>query len=50
MPENSFIEGVNDSKKISAKKREKVYENIIKEAIEYNTYIIEEKIIDDIKF
>lgn len=48
MPENSFIEGVNDSKKISAKKREKVYENIIKEAIEYNTYIIEEKIIDDI--
>lgn len=48
MPENSFIEGVDDSKKLSPKKREKIYEEIIKEAIEYNTYIIDEKIIDDI--
>ena len=26
MPKDSFIEGVNDSKKISEKKREKIYE------------------------
>lgn len=35
LPENSFIEGVNDSKKISENKREKVYEQIISEAISY---------------
>ena len=32
MPKDSMIEGVNDSKKVSEKKREKVYEEIIKEA------------------
>lgn len=36
MPENSFIEGVNDSKKVSEKKREKIYEQIIDEAICYS--------------
>ncbi len=36
MPENSFIEGVNDSKKVSEKKREKIYEQIIEEAICYS--------------
>lgn len=36
MPEDSFIEGVNDSKKISEKKREKIYEQIIEEAISYS--------------
>lgn len=35
LPRDSFIEGVNDSKKISEKKREKVYEQIISEAISY---------------
>ena len=29
LPKDSMIEGVNDSKKVSEKKREKVYENII---------------------
>ena len=28
MPKDSFIEGVNDSKKISEKKREKIYDQI----------------------
>lgn len=36
MPEDSFIEGVNDSKKISEKKRERIYEQIIEEAISYS--------------
>lgn len=35
LSEDSFIEGVNDSKKISEKKRERVYEQIISEAISY---------------
>lgn len=36
MPKDSFIEGVNDSKKVSEKKREKLYEQIIEEAISYS--------------
>lgn len=36
MPKDSFIEGVNDSKKISEKKREKIYEQIVEEAIAYS--------------
>lgn len=36
MPKESFIEGVNDSKKVSEKKREKLYEQIIEEAISYS--------------
>ena len=36
MPKDSFIEGVNDSKKVSEKKREKLYKQIIEEAISYS--------------
>lgn len=36
LPKDSMIEGINDSKKISEKKREKLYEQIIEEAISYN--------------
>lgn len=48
MPKESFIEGINDSKKISEKKRELIYEKIIKEAIDYKVAIIDEKKIDEI--
>ncbi len=48
LPENSFIEGVNDSKKISEKKREKIYEQIIEEAIAYSVGIVDQKKIDEI--
>ena len=48
LPKDSFIEGVNDSKKVSEKKREKVYEEIINTAISYSVGIIDEKTIDDI--
>ena len=33
MPRNSMIEGVNDSKKVSEKKREKLYEEITSSSI-----------------
>ena len=33
MPKDSMIEGVNDSKKVSEKKREKVYAEIMENAI-----------------
>ena len=46
MPKDSLIEGVNDSKKVSEKKREKLYEQIIEEAISYEVAIIDQKEID----
>lgn len=39
MPEDSLIEGVNDSKKISEKKREKVYEEIVANAISFRSAV-----------
>lgn len=48
LPENSFIEGVNDSKKISEKKREKLYEQITQEAIAYSVGIVDQRTIDEI--
>lgn len=48
MPKDSMIEGVNDSKKISEKKREKLYEQILEEAISYGVGIIDQEEIDKI--
>ena len=48
MPKDSFIEGVNDSKKVSEKKREKLYEQIINEAISYSVGIVDQNKIDEI--
>ena len=48
LPENSMIEGVNDSKKISEKKREKFYDLITKEAVSYGVGIIGQEEIDKI--
>lgn len=48
MPQDSFIEGVNDSKKVSEKKREKLYDEITSTAISWGVGIIDQKEIDDI--
>lgn len=48
MPQDSMIEGVNDSKKVSEKKRELLYDKIIEEAVSYSVAIISEKEIDEI--
>jgi ribonuclease HII len=48
LPKDSFIEGVNDSKKVSEKKREKIYEQIVSEAICYGVGIVDQKTIDEI--
>ena len=48
MPRDSMIEGVNDSKKISEKKREKLFDVITEEAIAYGVGIIDQKEIDRI--
>ena len=48
MPKDSMIEGVNDSKKVSEKKREILYEKIIDECISYGIGIIDPEEIDSI--
>lgn len=48
MPEGSFIEGVNDSKKVSEKKREKLYDEITENAIAWGVGIIDQNEIDDL--
>jgi len=47
MPKDSMIEGINDSKKISEKKREKLYDEIIQNAISWSVSIIDQKQIDE---
>lgn len=48
MPKDSMIEGVNDSKKVSEKKREKLYDLILEEAIAYGVGIVDQTEIDRI--
>ncbi|MBR1539926.1 MAG: ribonuclease HII [Clostridia bacterium] len=48
MPKDSMIEGVNDSKKVSEKKRDQLYDLITKEAIAYSVGIVDQVVIDNI--
>lgn len=48
MPKTSMLEGVNDSKKVSEKKKEKLYEQITQEAIAWNIGIANQNEIDEI--
>lgn len=48
LPKDSMIEGVNDSKKVSENKREKLYDIILQEAISYGIGIIDQEEIDRI--
>ena len=46
IPGKDIINGVNDSKKLSEKKREELYEKIINTCLSYRVEIIDEKTID----
>lgn len=48
MPKDSYIEGVNDSKKVSEKKRPLIYNQIIKQAISWSVGIVDQNVIDEI--
>ncbi len=48
MPKESWIKGVNDSKKIAEKKREVLFEKITEEAVAYGVGIVDPKTIDEI--
>ena len=48
LPEDYEIDGVNDSKKLSEKKREKLFDEIIEHALEYSIKSCDNFTIDDI--
>lgn len=48
MPLDSPVEGVNDSKKLSAKKRDMLYDKIIEQAIDMHVAVIPAETIDEI--
>ncbi len=48
LDEDKIIDGINDSKKLTAKKREELFEKIINTAIDYSIVEVDEKTIDKI--
>lgn len=48
LPEGCIIEGLNDSKKLSEKKRELLYDIICEKALSYCIQSVDEKVIDSI--
>lgn len=48
LPDNAELSGINDSKKLSPKKREELYEKITEIAISYSICSVDEKEIDEI--
>ncbi len=48
MPLDDIIDGVNDSKKLTEKKREELFDKIIDKAIAFKVCFVDEKTIDDI--
>ena len=48
LPKNYELEGLNDSKKLTKKQRDKFYEILIKEAVAYGVGIVSPKRIDEI--
>ncbi len=48
LPKDIFIKGLNDSKKLTPKKRDELYDIIIRECITYSVGIVDENIIDEI--
>lgn len=48
LPENCVIEGLNDSKKISEKKRDALFDIIKEKAVSWSVASVDEKVIDEI--
>ena len=48
LKKDEYIEGLNDSKKISPKKRDKLYDEIIDKCVAYSVGIVDNNIIDEI--
>lgn len=48
LPDNAELSGINDSKKLTPKKREELYDKITEIAISYSIFSVDEKEIDEI--
>lgn len=48
LPEEADLSGINDSKKLTPKKREELFDKIIDTAISYSIFSVDEKEIDEI--
>lgn len=48
LPDDCEIEGLNDSKKLSEKKREALYDVILQKAIAYDIQLVDNNVIDEI--
>ena len=48
MPMDNIIDGINDSKKLTEKKRNELFEKIKQTAICYHIEVVDEKVIDEI--
>ena len=48
MPLNEMLDGIDDSKKVAEKERERLYEEIVKRAVAFKIAVIERDVIDDI--
>lgn len=48
LPSDIRLDGINDSKKLSPKKREELFYEITEKAVAYNIYSVDEKRIDEI--
>lgn len=48
LPPDTVIKGINDSKKLSEKRREELFEEITEKAVAYNIFSVDEKRIDEI--
>lgn len=48
MPKTDLIEGINDSKKLSPKKRDELFGQIVQKALAYSIIEIDEKTIDEL--
>ena len=48
LPRDAFIKGLNDSKKLTAAKRDILYDEILEKAVALSTGIVDEKCIDEI--
>jgi len=48
LPRDIYLEKVNDSKKLSDKQKDKLYDEIIKNAIAYSIVLIDHTVIDEI--
>lgn len=48
LPDDVYIEGINDSKKLSEKKREELFDVIKEKALYYSIASVDEKVIDEV--